>query len=121
MEYILSNIWKNSKRNYFSHLKKGNYHHDNTHHTKFKFCKGQFYQKSTYTDNTNEYRRKHLEKIVQKYEEYGMISSGIIMTLLICQFIKLVGSSNSKMCFTCIIRMVNEITRSFLQSVTHLQ
>ena len=29
------------------------------------------------------------KKIVEKYEEYGMISSGIIMTLIICQFIKI--------------------------------
>ena len=29
------------------------------------------------------------KKIVEKYEEYGIISSGIIMTLLICQFIKI--------------------------------
>ena len=29
------------------------------------------------------------KKIVKKYEEYGMISSGIIMTLVIFQFIKI--------------------------------
>ena len=29
------------------------------------------------------------KKIVEKYEEYGMISSAIIMTIVICQFIKM--------------------------------
>ena len=58
------------------------------------------------------------KKIVEKYEEYGMISSGIIMTLVICQFIKIMIDLIIRGC--ALYGWSMKLLGAFFSSVTHL-
>ena len=61
------------------------------------------------------------KKIVEKYKEYGMISSGIVMTLLICQFIKVMIDLIIRGCaLRALYGWSMKLLRAFFSSVTHL-
>ena len=61
------------------------------------------------------------KKIVAKYEEYGMISSGILMTLLIFQFIKITIDLVIRGCaLHTLYGWSMKLLGAFFSSVTHL-
>ena len=61
------------------------------------------------------------KKIVEKYEEYGMTSSGIIMTLAICPFIKIMIDLIIRGCaLHALYGWSMKLLGAFFSSVTHL-
>ena len=61
------------------------------------------------------------KKIVEKYEEYGMIISGIIMTLVISQFIKIMIGLIIRGCaLHALYGWSMKLLGAFFSSVTHL-
>ena len=61
------------------------------------------------------------KKIVEKYEEFGMIISGIIMTLVICQLIKIMIDLIIRGCALHLLYGWSmEVLRAIFSSVTHL-
>ena len=47
-------------------------------YARLQLCKRRYNEKSSYRDDIDKHCRKYLDKIVEKYKKYEMISSGII-------------------------------------------